>query len=269
MSLTEPKVGILGCGPAGLLAAYAAECEGADVRIYSKKAKSKIHGAQFLHDEIPGFEMIPSTTVRFDHVGSPDGYAKKVYGVHGGIIKTSFGKYGEPITAYSMTHLYDRLWKMYVDRITDFDLSREIVDAIEDVGNDLNVSTVPAPLLCMDPDEHFFDSQPFWIWNVPVGETPILSGNLIVYNGDQGTPWYRTSRLFGRSFIEYGHNSIHPDGCVPARKILQTNCDCRPKWLKTGRFGKWERGVLVHDAYWEVKNAVLKLQSRHSPRRGD
>jgi FAD binding domain len=269
MSLTEPKVVILGCGPAGLLAAYAAEQEGAKVYIYSKKAKSKIHGAQFLHSEIPGFEDIPSTTVRFDHVGSPDGYAKKVYGVPGGLIQTSFGKYNEPITAYSMAHLYDRLWKMYSKYIIDLDVDRGIIDAIDEDDFDLLVSTIPAPALCLDPDEHFFDAQPFWIWNVPVGDTPILSGNLIVYNGDQGTPWYRTSRLFGRSFIEYGYHSIHPNGCIPANKIIATNCDCRKKWLKTGRFGRWERGVLVHDAYWEVRNAMLKLQSRHSPRRGD
>jgi threonine dehydrogenase-like Zn-dependent dehydrogenase len=48
------KVLVLGCGPAGLLAAERLEREGADVRIAAKKVKSIMPGAQYLHMSIGG-----------------------------------------------------------------------------------------------------------------------------------------------------------------------------------------------------------------------
>ena len=48
------NVAVLGCGPAGLIAAWAAEQAGADVQIYSKKVQSIIPGSQYLHGPIPG-----------------------------------------------------------------------------------------------------------------------------------------------------------------------------------------------------------------------
>jgi hypothetical protein len=174
------------------------------------------------------------------------------------MIQTSWGKY-EDMDAWSLTALYDKLWQTYKKKITDFNIDRDFLDSVERMDFDIMVSTIPAPCLCLDPDEHFFDSHKFWVYEVPSEGMGNLGGNVVIYNGEQGTPWYRSSRLFGKSYIEFGDNSIHPDGCVPAAKIIATNCDCRPDWLKTGRFGRWERGVLVHDAYWETKNAMLKL----------
>jgi len=256
---SDPRVAVLGCGPAGLLAAYAAECEGAVVEIFSKPMRSKIHGAQFLHEEIDGIK-VPSTEVNFQFLGTPEMYAKKIYGPIADMVQTSWGKYEGSITAYSMNHLYAQLWGTYQKRINRVEyISKDFINAVEDQNYDLLVSTIPAPALCLDPDEHFFDSQKFWIFDVPEDGMPRVGGNQITYNGDWGTPWYRSSRLFGKSYIEFGDNSIHPDNCYPASKIIHTNCDCRKNWIKTGRFGAWKRGVLVHDAYWEVKNAMLKM----------
>lgn len=266
---SDLRVCVLGCGPAGLLAAYAAEQEGAHVEIYSTKQKSTIHGAQFLHTEIPGFENIPKRDVTIQHYGTEEGYAKKVYGPLASAIKTSWGKYDGAIEAWSMVHLYDKLWKMYRNKITNVDINREVINGLEWTEFDLRLSTVPAPLLCLNPDEHYFDAQRFWVYGLPQDKMSHLGGNVIAYNGEQGNPWFRTSRLFGSSYLEYGEHSVRPDGCQPAKKIVGSNCNCRPAWRRMGRFGKWQRGVLVHDAYWETKNAVLAMFGSGTSRRSN
>ncbi|HEY7420289.1 MAG TPA: hypothetical protein VH593_34240, partial [Ktedonobacteraceae bacterium] len=71
---------VLGCGPAGLLAAHACSLNGADVRIFSLKRPSYISGAQYLHQAIPGLSGAPDGDIMITKVGTREGYAKKVYG---------------------------------------------------------------------------------------------------------------------------------------------------------------------------------------------
>src|SRR5262245_15995908 len=74
------RVVVLGCGPAGLLAAHAASLYGCDVRILSIRQPSIISGAQFLHEHIPGVTGDIDGHVLFMKAGTAGGYAKKVYG---------------------------------------------------------------------------------------------------------------------------------------------------------------------------------------------
>src|SRR5215470_19138644 len=75
------KVAVLGCGPAGLMAAYACTVEGLTPHIYSKPNKSIIIGAQYLHLPIPNITLPePEVEIKYVKVGTPEGYARKVYG---------------------------------------------------------------------------------------------------------------------------------------------------------------------------------------------
>ena len=78
--MSEPKVVVLGCGPAGLIAAHAAAMQGADIRIMSKPRKSFMNGAQYLHKHINGTPYSDPFQVSYEMLGSPEQYRLKVYG---------------------------------------------------------------------------------------------------------------------------------------------------------------------------------------------
>jgi hypothetical protein len=250
-----PKVCILGCGPAGLLAAHAAELAGAEPHIYSKKNKSLIHGAQFLHESIP--ETSPrSAPVIFDKIGSGEIYQMKVYGNMD--VSTSWDKFPVGIRrAYSMQDLYDQLWERYQDLVREVEVTESLLTELEEAhGYDLLISTVPRYLLCSKG--HTFVQRKMYI--VETTDVPTVSEpeNVIVYNGDPMSGWYRFSRLFGHSFLEFGQDTQNHSG-VEGIKIIGHECDCRPRWHCMGRYGKWQRGVLAHEAFKEAKDALYAL----------
>src|SRR4051812_48361120 len=110
---------ILGCGPAGLLSAYAAERHGHEVVIMSRKLKSMIPGAVFLHEPIPGLTApTPDDVVTFTKQGNKAGYAKKVYGSPDDNCSWDLSPEGER-PAWSMFSLYDQLWERFQNRIVD------------------------------------------------------------------------------------------------------------------------------------------------------
>jgi transposase len=250
------KVTVLGCGPAGLLAAFAAEEAGCEVEIISSKQPSKINGAQYLHEHVEhitdpdSFEM-----VTFTKVGTKDGYAKKVYGSEDAPTSWDIFGIGE-YPAWPLQAAYERLWVRFEDRIENrVVIGREIDEVLGDT--DLCLSSVPARGICLKQDQHRFRAKPVNILTDPL----IQVRNLVVYNGREGEPWYRASNLFGHSSVEYpaqfGANGYKP---------IDTNCDChldQPGFHRIGRFGQWKKGVLVthalHDAQRIVQTAKLAL----------
>jgi len=255
------KVCILGCGPAGLLAAYAAQARGCEVAIISTKVKSKIPGAVFLHEAIPGLtSVISDGSVRFIKHGTRRGYAAKVYGNMDA--DCSWDLFVEGVRpAWSMFKLYDELWAQFESRIHEEVINAVAVDRYLYAGFDLLISTIPAPYLCHN-DEHKFDSQTIYVLDKTVD--PSLE-NGIVYNGSFADNWYRTSKLFGAEATEatvpFDPNLISALGAKEATgyKPLKTNCDCLPQVERVGRFGRWEKGILVHHAY---KQTVRILEAR-------
>jgi hypothetical protein len=252
------KVVVLGCGPAGLLAAHAATLLGADVKIYSKPEKSQIFGAQFIHRAIPEIK-VPSRRIQFLKTGTGDVYAEKVYGDR--LEPTSWDKYEEGDHAgWSMRAVYDILWARYEHLIVPQVLDSDVLGWIEQYDDaDCLITSIPAPVLCMSPDgasEHTFMSVPMAVvsdWPWPLDET-----DTVVYNGETKDAWCRASCFDGHSSVEYGQ--IVPAGLKgPIRrgfKPMWTDCDCRPQWLRVGRFGKWKRGTLSHTAFEEAHDAL-------------
>lgn len=247
------SVAVLGCGPAGLLAAHAAVELGMDVTIFSTKAPSKIGGAQYLHRQIPGLTGEDQDgQISVEHVGTREGYALKIYGDE--TAPVSWDSYvGKKLPVWNMQSCYHEAWRRYSSLIRDVRVTPDFLyHLVEGRKFEHVFSCIPRPAICVNR-LHRFESQDVWIQ-----DGSRLSGDmLIVYNGDPGSPWYRTSRIFGFQGTEYPVASDAPLGCVRIKKPLHSDCDCwSGKIHPMGRYGRWEKPILIHHAYEGVADVL-------------
>ena len=257
------KVAVLGCGPAGLLAAHAVEQSGHTPYIYSRKQKSVIPGSQYLHEPIPGVtDMYPENTVQYVRLGTAQGYGLKVYG--DGYRNTGWENYDRLYPSWNVIRAYDKLWERFEPRIGDMDVTAEMVPALVE-EHDLVISTLPAPAMCEFDGEHQFESTPFWIKTLPTEEID-RNHDIVIYNGLPSDPWYRWSILGGVTSIEYATDSIvdEDDGVEyltigTGRKAINNDCDCHPSMVRAGRWAEWRHGVLLHHAYRKALTALEEL----------
>lgn len=245
------RIAILGCGPAGLLAAWAALLENHEVAVFSKKQKSQISGAQYLHSAIPDITSPePERMIRYFKIGTGPGYSQKVYGTTSTVSSWERWKARE-YPAWSLRGAYDRLWEPMEPRIRDigfidYDYVRALMEEFEVV-----INTIPLKHICKIPESCRFYDQPTWITD---WETPFLPENTILYNGLDFPRWHRASYLDGYFAVEYGypvekaHMILKPQG---------TTCQCWPtgsqRFFSVGRYGTWTRDVLTHDAFHETR----------------
>jgi hypothetical protein len=256
------KVAILGCGPAGLLAAHAASQMDWEFDIYSSGGKSSLYGAQYLHQPIPGIPDLRQTTVTHKFIGDITGYRSKVYGiVWDGVVSPEmyFGK--QP--AWDIRQAYDWLWDTYGGQVKDTDISGyALLGAIDSwkpmwhlkTQYDLIISTIPRRVLCVNPDHKFNVAEIYCIGDAPdlgVSIPVQMEDDTLVCSGDPVTSWYRACRVFGVGTVEWGTSKKRPpiEGVVKVQKPVSTDCDCWPEISYQGRYGKWEKGVLSHHAY--------------------
>lgn len=257
------KILVLGCGPAGLLAAHAASVTGHDVKIASKKRKSEMFGAQYLHSYIPQIDAGPGKSVDYKLVGTAEGYRQKVYG-NDWSGQVSPDALGNVHVAWNIRRAYDELWDLYGSYVIDTTFTREATPTFlrdNPTGADFVVNTIPAPVLCINP-EHQFLGQDVWA----LGDAPErgvfnpvqVPPQTIVCNGEPDVGWYRTANVFGRSTTEWPAKRKPPvEGVAQVVKPLKTTCDCWPDVLRLGRYGKWEKGVLAHEAYYDLESKLL------------
>lgn len=247
------NIAILGCGPSGLLSAWAATQAGHRVKIYSIKQKALMPGAIYVHDPIPGLESAGPTcvkTIRYIKLGTRQGYARKVYGDPNA--PCSWDKFLEGDHAgCAVGPMYDELWGMFDHLIEHRSIGPQDVPPIQDEA-DIVISTIPLPVICMD-EEHAFLQKRIWVRNLAHGITAQYGDNCIVYNGDQNVGYYRASLIAGEGSTEFGYQ-VH--NAQEGRKPLSTDCTCHPGVVRAGRYGKWERGVLVHHAYRQVRELL-------------
>jgi hypothetical protein len=252
------QVTVLGCGPAGLLAAQGAADAGADVTIISNKVRSRIAGAQFIHEEIPGLNLKRSE-VHMIKRGSAEGYARKVYGEPDKVTSWASFEHGEVLPCWSMTEVYNELWSRWEGRIVSELINRELLDRIAHREGPI-ISTIPAHALCYG--DHIFEANEIAI---DVGQDVMTSRNSIIYNGDPKQRWCRSSFLFGSFAVEFGSINDKPAAKGPPLSAIRiqkpqwTDCDCRPGMMRVGRYGQWKRGVLAHSAYFDTRDALLRV----------
>ena len=248
---------VLGAGPAGLMAAEAAQQVGARVRIASRIEPSVIGGAQYLHEPILGINSpVPDGFIRIKKVGTAEGYARKVY--DDPTAPTSWRKYtnGQELPAWDLRRTYEQLRERWLPSVWAIDLNAETLQDLEEDGAyDIVISSVPRPVLCRDRALHTFTKQKVLIDM----DSPVDGENVIIWNGDPEVPWYRASKIFEvTGGYEYPLGAVLA-GAHVARKPLRTTCDCWPEVLRVGRYGIWDKNVLTHDAYWMTKSALHAL----------
>lgn len=259
------KALILGCGPAGLMAAHAAAMRDHDVVILSKKRKSEMFGCQYLHRPIPLVTQGEPVNVEYRLQGSPDEYRRKVYGDQR--VQTSPETLDADHPAWDIRDAYDQLWKMYGQYVIDIDLAGGNMEhttthtLLEQA--DVTYSTIPAPLLCKRLDDHQFLAEKVWA----IGDAPergvfspvTTDENSVLCNGEPSPSWYRVSNVFGYNTVEWPGGRKPPvENVAEVVKPVRTNCDCRPNINRLGRYGKWQKGVLSHEAFYEVYDGLEK-----------
>lgn len=260
-SETRGSAIVLGCGPAGLLAALRLSQDGYDVTIMSKRRKSEMFGAQYLHMPVLAIDT-PGVEIAYLLGGSIEGYRQKVYGEQwsGVVSPDEFGD-EEDHKGWDIRETYNVLWSLMFDKIQDveFKYGQHIVDLQEDLKPDVLVSTLPAPLLCLRRDEHVFRGQKVYA----IGDAPergifspirSASPNTVLCNGEPDVSWYRTANIFGYVTTEWPEQRKPPyDGVTEITKPLSTTCDCQPNVIRSGRFGRWQKGVLSHESYYSLE----------------
>jgi hypothetical protein len=263
---------VLGCGPAGIFAAHALIENGWKVVIFSKKRKSHMYGAQYLHSPIPGLtpEGVEPIWVKYQLTGTVEGYREKVYGIQP--IHTSVEALQAEHMGWDIRSSYDAGWERYEELVVDTKLTPEFLGSPAADGSnsyltlDLArfhqvINTVPLPEICYD--NHEFHSAKVWA----MGDAPDR-GQLVPYrpeenvvecNGDRDTGWYRAANVYGWCTMEWPAARKPPlPGVAEVTKPLYSNCDCyqkgelRTKFMNIGRYGSWKKSALTHHAFTQA-----------------
>ena len=272
------RVAILGCGPAGMFAAHAVQEAGHEFTMLSKNRKSYMRGAQYLHRPIPGLSGSPFP-VQYALKGTVEGYRDKVYGDMGDILVSPETLVGVS-DAWDIREAYDRAWELYSDRIVDVELRGAGPTFLEELTRefDMVISTVPNPVLCRNPSEHQFLSQKVWVTDklrtlgeFEFGTDGTMMDNLVVCSGDKNDWWYRQSRIHGWENTEFPHSRrpakpwVGADGKPPytvheVEKPIRHTCTCFPEIVRMGRYGKWQKGVLSHESFYNTARALVAIE---------
>lgn len=255
----ERRVAVLGCGPAGLFAAHAFYEAGWIISILSRKRRSEMFGAQYLHQEIPGLPAYQAS-LNYTLTGTVEGYAKKVYGGALSPEKVSPSHLLGTSTVWDIRAAYYGAWDRYAGMITSMHVDPSDVHGIKQ-SFDLVVSSLPAPALCADMDrQHSFEAEKIWaIGDAPERGIfcPVDTPHFTVRcNGEDTPAWYRASNVFNYRTAEWPWDSKPPiENIAEVTKPIQTNCDCHldKKFIRVGRYGTWTKGVLSHQAYLTAK----------------
>lgn len=256
------RVAILGCGPAGLMAAHAAVIQGHEVDIISKRRKSEMYGAQYLHRPIPGTPDVSNGIVVYQlQGGTHEDYRRKVYGhEYGGSVSTQ--EFGEPHDAWDIRATYNLLWQLYFERIKAAEWNAQNTHVLTEaivVGYDMVISSLPRPVLCHNRTVHQFASKKIWA----IGDAPergqFVPKELrakemsVICEASPEVGWYRASTIFGYSTVEWATPRKPPiSGIAEVTKPLLHDCDCWPRIRHVGRYGHWQKGVLSHTAYFDT-----------------
>jgi hypothetical protein len=253
------RCAILGCGPSGLMVAHAAAMSGWDFRIYSKKRKSRLFGAQYLHEPIPGMTDGSAALVEYHLEGTPEEYRRKVYGdAWDGTVSPE--DLAESHYAWDIRATYDKMYAAYEDEIVDCKITKEwqLPRPGGRINADIVISTVPRTIWA-EPGDQFLSQKVWAIGDAPeLGqETPFRpADNTVLCDGTKDVGWYRASNIFGHCTIEWPERTRPSlEGVSLVEKPLTHNSTAASDFIHLGRYGAWQKGVLTTDVF----NMAMKI----------
>jgi len=261
------RIAVLGCGPAGLLAAHAVKMTtGSDPIIVSNDRISPLYGAQYLHKPIPGTESWATRgrLVRYELRGTSAEYRSKVYGNKAEDERVSPEDLIGEHYAWDIRSTYLDLYRRYKPVIISHLIDRNDLLGTSRLlqGMDVVISSVHRHFLCEDRDGHQFRSQRVWAR----GDAPELDrwagidvpDDRVICDGSEDVAWYRAARVFHHTTVEWPTTVARPDGASSVDKPIGHNCDCNPLGVSlfVGRYGSWRKGILSHEAYYDTVQAL-------------
>lgn len=265
-------VAVLGVGPAGLMAAHAVALSGRPVSLFGKPGpdgkilRSRLGGAQFLHDPLPLInDDDPDVEIMYRVSGNAEIYKHKVYGsTRVPFVSFSGVHDGKVQPAWNLQATYDRLWEqLSADSANVASIDPAwLHHVLEENWFSHILSTIPLPAICETQqsivEKPLYQTHLFVAHEVRIAaEAMAVYENTVTYDGTMDHSWYRTSNLFGVGGTEYGASTPAPPvETFPVRKPIATNCNCFSEVVKLGRYGTWTKGVLTHHAFFEAAKVV-------------
>lgn len=250
------KVGILGAGITGLLAAEALHTLGIDYQIMDReptKPGGGFAGLHYLHDAC-GMNLGRGVVFNFVAGYNPrigtlphEQYAEKV----GLPVNNSMERLKTYEVVYDMEGAHQKLLIRHGHKIMKMEADSEILDKLV-FYFDRVISTIP--LWALFPEANCPKQEVGLIERLPALEGVFQSKpNFVVYNVNMKSPWYRASRIFGEENMELARP--FPTGSK-TYKIFDTDFvlpeEYQGKLLLMGRYGTWKRSYLAHHAYYET-----------------
>lgn len=263
---------ILGSGPAAMAAAWAVAMSGRPIVVISSTDEPmRIGGAQYLHRGIPNVEgaiSVPDMRISYERWGDPKTYQDKVYGS----TPPKFSSWervqdDKAVPAWSLRKSYEHLFRELTsngDRVNKqvVDVQYLVDNLLTDSMFEMVISTIPRNVLCTGGCQ--FSSVDIKMVRGRYYPTP---SNTIIYNGDPDYSWVRSSNIDGEEWTEFGASvedriPADEEAIMTVSKPVSHSCKCwdeEPKMFFTGRFGRWLKGELVDDAFY---NTWKMLQER-------
>lgn len=271
------KAVVLGCGPAGLFATHALRLAGWEVVIWSKKRRSEMYGAQYLHQPIPHLVQTEGKVRYILQGGGTLDYRRKVYGSQGEaldlVVSPETIDPTEDHPAWDIRVAYYDAWSLYSKWIVHKEMitGMHLGAAMMTEKPDLIVSSIPRYFLCRQPF-HQFAYQSIWaIGDAPERgifvSGPTIPDGYVLCQADPEVAWYRLSNIFGYRTIEWPKPPKDPSiQAARVKKPIQTDCDCNSDLplIHVGRYGVWKKGVLSHSAFYDVQELISATSSERA-----
>lgn len=250
------KAVVIGCGPAGVLTAHACHLHGLQTTVVSPLvAMSKQYGAQYVHSKIDDVDH-ESFFLHYEYHGREDNYRKKIYGDKVPVNGTSWRRFRGITEAWPIYDIYQELFSRYRQSMKTLKVDpKNIWDLVDTYDYVFNT----APLDSLAPMGEY---RVEYVWVVSSRAEKDVNENEIHYYGDE-RPAYRSSQIAGFRSIEFPEKAYDRIPWRLRRKAVKVAkpLDCLvelPGVYRLGRYGKWQKGVLVDQAFHETMNILEK-----------
>lgn len=247
------KVAVLGAGPSGTLAAWAALQSGCSVEIFSNTfVQQKSYGVFFLHDNCdlpvvgqPVMQQVIGNK-NMDAETAAKAYGKFVYQKEDEGWGILFALKEKELLGYDPDEVMSLL-ALYLESVQRNTQEFNSLCDVENVLNDFDrvVCTVPASAIF--PNEQW----PYKAAYAVFGDNKHFATNFFIDNVNASLGWYRLSHLFGRFVVEYVDpmpQSVKIKKVVGGHEVKVSNSAI----LFTGRYGAWNRRIRAENVYQDT-----------------